>query len=54
MPGESNRQYAVALVVVGIIVVVLGAFLVVAWAVGGDDTDEVDPQNAPALAMLTQ
>ena len=54
MPGQSNRQYAVALIVIGIIVVVLGAFLIVAWAVGGDDTDEVDPQNAPALAVLTE
>lgn len=55
MPGETNRYRAVALVVIGIIVVVLGIFVVIGLLLG-DDTDEVDPQNnddatsAPVLA----
>lgn len=52
MPGQTTRHRAVALVVLGIIVLVLLAYLVVARAVGGDDTGEIDPQNgdsAPAL-----
>lgn len=44
MPGETNRYRAVALVVIGIIVVVLGIFVVIGLLLG-DDTDEVDPQN---------
>lgn len=44
MPGETKRYRAVALVVLGIIVVVLGIFVLIG-VLEGDDTDEVDPQN---------
>lgn len=52
MAGQSKRQYAVAAVVLGIIVVVLGAYLIIAGALGGDDTDEVDPQNGRVVTLL--
>lgn len=52
MPGQSKRQYAVAAVVIGVIVVVLGAYLIVASASGGDDTDEIDPQNGQVVVNL--
>lgn len=54
MPGQSNRQYAVAAIVIGIIVVVLGAFLIVANVSGGDDTDEIDPQNGKVVTSLVR
>ena len=44
MPGETKRYRAVALVVLGIIVVVLGIFVLIG-VLQGDDTDEIDPQN---------
>jgi hypothetical protein len=43
------RRRALAFVVLGIIVVVLGAYLIVSWAVGGDDTDQIDPQNGQVV-----
>ena len=49
---REGRRGALMLVVLGIIVLVVVAYLVVAWAAGGDDTGEIDPQNgdsAPAL-----
>ncbi len=49
MPGQSNRQYVVAAIVIGILVVVLGAFLLIG-AIQGDDTGEVDPQNSSLIA----
>ncbi|MBA2955434.1 hypothetical protein GON03_13940 [Nocardioides sp. MAH-18] len=52
MPGQSKRQYAVAAVVIGIIVVVLGAYLIVVSAQGGDDTGEIDPQNGYVVVDL--
>ena len=33
------------LVVLGIIAFVVIAYLLVAWSRGGDDTEEIDPQN---------
>ena len=44
MPGETKRYRAVALVVLGIIVVVLGIFILIG-VLEGDETDEIDPQN---------
>jgi hypothetical protein len=38
------RRRALLLVVIGIIVVVLGTFLLIGVLLG-DDTDEIDPQN---------
>jgi hypothetical protein len=49
--GEGRRG-VLLLVVLGIIVVVLGAFLLIG-VLSGDDTGQIDPQNgdsAPALA----
>ena len=51
MPGETKRYRAVALVVIGIIVVVLGTFLLIGLLLG-DDTDEVDPQNGEVVTLL--
>jgi hypothetical protein len=51
MPGETQRYRAVALVVLGIIVVVLGAFLLIGLLLG-DDTDEVDPQNGQVVSLF--
>jgi hypothetical protein len=48
MPGQSNRQGAVFLVVLGIIVVALGAMLLIG-VLRGDDTDQVDPQNGEVV-----
>ena len=44
MVGESKRYRAVALVVIGVIVVVLGIFVLIG-VLEGDETDEIDPQN---------
>jgi hypothetical protein len=52
MPGQSKRQYAVAAIVIGIIVVVLGAYLIIAGALGGDETDQIDPQNGQVVIGL--
>lgn len=52
MPGQTTRYRAVALIVLGIILVVLGAYLIVAWALGGDDTGEIDPQNGQVVTSL--
>jgi hypothetical protein len=52
MPAQSKRQYAVAATVLGIIVVVLGAYLIIANARGGDDTDQIDPQNGQVVVDL--
>lgn len=43
-PTPSRRR-ALMLVVLGIIAFVVAAYLVVAWSQGGDETDEIDPQN---------
>jgi hypothetical protein len=51
---QSTRHRGVALVVLGIIVLVLLAYLVVAWAVGGDDTGEIDPQNGDSAPSLVR
>ena len=40
------------LVVLGIIVFVLIAYLLVAWSRGGDETDEIDPQNGEVVTFL--
>jgi hypothetical protein len=40
--------------VLGIIVVALLAYLVVAWAVGGDDTGDIDPQNGDSAPSLVR
>lgn len=57
MPGETKRYRAIALVVLGIIALVVSAYLVIGLVLG-DDTDEVDPQNneddagsTPALVL---
>ncbi|GAA1134500.1 hypothetical protein [Nocardioides aquiterrae] len=51
---QTSRYKAVGLVVLGIIVVVLLAYLVVAWAAGGDDTGEIDPQNGDSAPVLVR
>ncbi len=52
MAEQSTRYRAVALIVLGIIVLVLAAYLVVAWAVGGDDTGDIDPQNGDSAPVI--
>jgi hypothetical protein len=42
--SQTTRYRAIALVVLGILVV-LAIFVVVALLNGGDDTDQIDPQN---------
>jgi hypothetical protein len=51
MPEQTTRYRAVALVVLGIIVLVLGIFVVIGL-VNGDDTDEIDPQNGYVVTLL--
>ena len=51
MPGETKRYRAVALVVLGIIVVVLGIFVVIGL-LEGDDTENIDPQNGQVVTLL--
>jgi hypothetical protein len=50
MPEQTTRYRAVALVVLGIIVLVLGIFVVIGL-VSGDDTDEIDPQNGYVVTL---
>ncbi|MDF1603638.1 hypothetical protein [Nocardioides sp. YIM 152315] len=50
MPEQTTRYRAVALVVLGIIVVVLGIFVVIGL-IAGDDTDEIDPQNGEVVTL---
>ncbi|GAB6986043.1 hypothetical protein [Nocardioides pyridinolyticus] len=51
MPVETKRYRAVALVVLGIIVVVLGIFVLIGL-LEGDDTDEIDPQNGQVVTLF--
>ncbi len=52
MSEQTTRYRSVALIVLGIIVVVLAIYLVVALVAGGDDTDQIDPQNAPVIGEV--
>jgi hypothetical protein len=51
MPGQTTRYRAVGLVVLGIIVIVLGIFVIIGL-ISGDDTDDIDPQNGDVITML--
>ena len=49
-PGES-RRLVLFVVIIGIIVVVLGVFLLIGVLSGGD-TGEIDPQNGHTASQL--
>ena len=49
-PGES-RRLVLFVVIIGIIVVVLGVFLLIG-VLSGDDTGEIDPQNGHTASQL--
>lgn len=53
MADQSShpRALVVALVVLGVIVVGLGAFLIIG-AVQGDDTENIDPQNGQVVTLV--
>ena len=51
MPEQTTRYRAVALVVLGIIIVVLGIFVIIGL-ISGDDTGESDPQNGEIVTLL--
>lgn len=51
MPEQTTRYRAVALVVLGIIIVVLGIFVIIGL-ISGDDTGEIDPQNGEIVTLL--
>lgn len=51
MPEQTTRYRSVALIVLGIIVVVLGTFVLIGLLTG-DETDQIDPQNGEIITLL--
>jgi multisubunit Na+/H+ antiporter MnhC subunit len=47
----NPRALVLALVVIGIVVVVLGAFLLIGL-LEDDETNEIDPQNGQVVTLL--
>ena len=48
---EASRRRAVVLVVLGVIVVGLGAMLLIGL-IQGDDTEQIDPHNGQVIRLF--
>ena len=51
MDTREGRRGVLMLVVLGILIVVLGAFLLIG-VLSGDDTGQIDPQNGDSAPVL--
>ena len=51
MDQQTTRYRTVALVVLGVIIVAVAMYFVVAAINGGDDTDQLDPQNGQVVVL---